>query len=78
MNKKMKKDLRDLRTTENSKFMNLMMTAMMMTNYNSMVSTQFKGLSLPKKQLDEKNTPTSILQELGIIPSENNIQDRFY
>jgi hypothetical protein len=61
MRKKIKKDMKEVKAAENAKFMNLMMMSMMMTNYNSMVTPNYRIENRKKSKLDEKYTPTSIL-----------------
>jgi len=78
MEKKLKSDLKDMKTQENSKFMNLMMTAMMMTNYNSMITPPTGNFKIKKSNINDKYTPTSILQDLGVIPSNASLQDKIY
>lgn len=70
MRKKIKKDMKEVKAAENAKFMNLMMMAMMMTNYNSMAMPNFKIENRKKSKLDQKNTPISILQDLGIMAKD--------
>lgn len=61
MRKKIKKEMKEQKAAENSKFMNLMMMSMMMTNYNSMVTPNLRIEHRKKEKLDQKHTPTSIL-----------------
>lgn len=53
--------MKEQKAAENSKFMNLMMMSMMMTNYNSMVTPNLRIEHRKKEKLDQKHTPTSIL-----------------
>lgn len=50
--------------------MSMMMMALMMGNYNQMVTPTNEVFQLNSKDIDPKNTPTSVLQDLGIIPRE--------
>ena len=71
----MKRELRDIKTAENSKFMNLMMMAMMMTNYNSIISPEVQRYHIPDRPTFDKVTPTSVLQDLGYLPKEQKEED---